>query len=238
MNKKRLGAFALIYSVLLLAVLVIRIVYVYTICDRIVPNWFIFYRFTYLTNGFVLIWLVVFGVCCLSKRVFWIEGYIIKRWLIVSLMLYSALLFIYFIIGVSIGGIAFYGDGLRFAFNVLRRLFTYVFTPVIMCICFFVLRKGNRGRETDREINAESKIRIALIALVFPVMYFAINMIIGHTVYYGEGIGAFAYEALDPALYVWWLFAAGVVFALIVLFAVALLISLIYQKSKATYKNN
>jgi len=222
MRKKRPGFFALTYAVLLFLILIIRIVYVYTVCDRILPDWFVFYRFTYLTNYIVLAWLVVFSICCLSKKELNIEKILTKRCVSVSLALYTFLLFIYFIAGVIGGIIAFDGEGARLVFNILRRLFTYVFTPIVMWVCIFALKKN--------EIKKENKIKNSLIALIFPLVYFILNMVVGHTVYYGGGIRAFAYEVFDPSLYSWRLFVLGIALTAVLLFFVAVLINAIFEK--------
>jgi len=209
-NKKTIqGIFAIVFALFLTATLTMRIIYVFTICTRVLPAWFVFYRFTYLTNYLVIVYLFLFGISHISKKLEKLKKITTHSAVLIALAFYCSILFFYFFIAISSGMIVF--EGYSFLHHVPRRIFTYILTPIIIWIFFFIIKRN------PDEIK-QNKIKTILVTLAFPVTFFLLNMIIGHMVTYGANYPAFAYEFLSPAFHSWWLFTLAV-FAAIAVFS-------------------
>jgi len=80
-------------------------------------------------------------------------------------------------------------------------------------------------------LKRQSKFEAPLIILIFPTVFFMLNMIIGHTVTYGEEIPAFAYAALNPTyLNMLWLFILFIFVAIAMFGLVAYMLLLLNNK--------
>lgn len=172
-----LGFSAFIYSITLLFVLI------NSFASYTTDRWEFFYKFTYQSNIIVLIWLVLFGLTVFFKTPF--EKFIRNKNTIISITVYISIT--YFIVALVLEPIY------KGAFNPVSdagELWTHHLTPIVMWFMYFLV-KG----------TGTSTIKQSLVSLIYPIIYFIANLIIGATVNYANGKPAYAYDFISPNAY-------------------------------------
>jgi|GEM_PF-2439974 len=217
MNKSRekiLGGLLIVFAFLIVAAVALRGAYLFNHSARDYPWWFIFYRFTYLTSYALCIFFFLLGICLIfssSKKIERLKKFLTNSKLLIALTIYATILLIYFAIAAPFGAI-YWGTGEFFIQRNTMRFFAYIFAPILMWTVFLTAKRQ------DKKSN---KLLPSIMAtLTFPIAYFALNMIIGHTLVFNERTPAFAYAALNPAFW-----QSSFVFALLMLAAMVAFIA-------------
>ena len=171
------GYFILIYSITLLFVLINNF------AARSSEHWRFFYAFTQQSNILALIWFVLVGVYLITgkERLKFTTNNIIMT----ALTVYISIT--YFIVALVLDPV-YLGK-----FNPLSsgsELWLHHLTPIVVWILFAII-KG------EGPLN----IKNSLLALIYPLIYVVVNLVIGGTLRYENGDKAYAYGFINPDTY-------------------------------------
>ncbi len=199
MKQKRdilLAFSAIVYSITLIFVMISNFT------ARSQEHWRFFYAFTQQSNILVLIWLLLFafGVFKPTK----LNHFIRNKVTITSLAVYISIT--YFIVALVLDPVY---KGTFHPVKSSSELWLHHLTPVVMWFYYFLV-KG----------TGEASIKKSLLSLVYPILYFGTNLIIGAVANYADGSPAYAYGFTNPANYSNYFIFILFILALIAVFAV------------------
>lgn len=172
-----LGYISIIYSITLLFVLVNNFT------SRSEEQWRFFYAYTQQSNILVLIWLLLFSFTVFKKTS--LSKFIRNKTTIISLTVYISIT--YFIVALVLDPIYL---GKFEPVKSSSELWLHHLTPIFMWLMFFLV--PGKG---------ESSVKKSLLSLVYPVIYFAANLIIGANFNYLNDDKAYAYGFTNPDSY-------------------------------------
>jgi hypothetical protein len=167
------------------------------------------YQFTFQSSFMMVLWLLLFGIARFVGQKSNLGRFASNNTLLASLTLYSTLLFAYCLFMILNGGFPSYNSISQFLYLGYMPL-TYFGSMILMWHLFLLNEKK------------APRFRSVFIMMIFPIAYFTLNMVVGHTVtwsysvavtnldtlcpdcmqdLYGNGYPMFAYPFLNPATY-------------------------------------
>lgn len=180
MKQKReilLAFSAIVYSITLLFVLV------NSLAARTVDHWAFFYMFTQQSNILVLIWLIAYAIGVFKPTK--LNNFVKNKVTMTSLAVYISIT--YFIVALVLSPI--YKGEFNPAANA-GELWMHHLTPFVMWFYFFLVKGTGIG-----------SVKKSLLSLIYPIVYLAVNLVVGATVSYADGRPAYAYGFTNPNTY-------------------------------------
>jgi len=206
-RNKIIGIVALAYTITWLLILLFNL--------NFFTNGFInrlpwLYRVTSHMSYILIFWLIVFGITRFVGRQSWLGRFVDNNVVMGSLTLYSTMLFVYGVVSTGAGYSPMFSSEFRF-WAIASNILTY-FGAFILMWTLFLLNE-----------RKAPQLWSIFVMLIYPVVYFIVNMIVGHTVKWAHKLGvlpekpsafcpdclppatdgypAFAYPFLNPAIY-------------------------------------
>lgn len=174
-NDMFLGYLSGIYAITLLFILINNF------AARTSEHWRFFYAFTQQSNILLLVWFILFTVNAFTDKV----NFVKNRILMTSLTVYISIT--YFITALVLDPVY---AGAWIPVKSGSELWLHHLSPIIMWIYYFKVKgEGNLN------------IKNALLSLIYPLIYFIFNLIIGASFTYLDGTKAYAYNFINPESY-------------------------------------